>query len=50
MKHCRDRIDAYKRPRTNEIVTSLPKNALQKVLKRELRKAELAKRQGLAPS
>ncbi|MBI5882610.1 MAG: long-chain-fatty-acid--CoA ligase [Elusimicrobia bacterium] len=50
MKHCRDRIDAYKRPRTIEVVASLPKNALQKVLKRELRKAELAKRPGLAPS
>ncbi|MBI4679395.1 MAG: long-chain-fatty-acid--CoA ligase [Elusimicrobia bacterium] len=48
-KHCRERIDAYKRPRAIEIVESLPKNALQKVLKRELRRLELEKRQGLAP-
>ncbi|OGS01659.1 MAG: hypothetical protein A2V88_10865 [Elusimicrobia bacterium RBG_16_66_12] len=40
----RDRLDAYKRPRDLDIVASLPKNALQKVLKRELRERELAKR------
>ena len=37
-------FDAYKRPREVEIVTSLPKNTLQKVLKRELLKKELEKR------
>lgn len=40
---CRDRLDPYKRPRDLEIVPSLPKNALQKVLKRELRAKALAK-------
>ena len=40
----RERLDAYKRPRDVEIVESLPKNALQKVLKRELREREMAKR------
>ncbi len=40
----REKFDAYKRPRDVEIVESLPKNALQKVLKRELRDRELAKR------
>ncbi len=37
-------FDVYKRPREVEIVTSLPKNTLQKVLKRELLKQELEKR------
>jgi long-chain acyl-CoA synthetase len=42
----KERLDAYKRPRDVEIVDSLPKNALQKVLKRELRERELKKRAG----
>jgi len=44
LQYFRERLDAYKRPRDVEIVESLPKNALQKVLKRELRERELAKR------
>jgi long-chain acyl-CoA synthetase len=40
----KEKFDPYKRPRDVEIVASLPKNALQKVLKRELRERELAKR------
>jgi long-chain acyl-CoA synthetase len=44
MKFCRQKLDPYKRPRDLEIVSSLPKNALQKVLKRELRAQELARR------
>ncbi len=40
----KERLDAYKRPRDVEIVDCLPKNALQKVLKRELRERELKKR------
>lgn len=44
MQFFKDRLDAYKRPRDVEIVDSLPKNALQKVLKRELRERELKKR------
>ncbi|MFA6317168.1 MAG: long-chain fatty acid--CoA ligase, partial [Elusimicrobiota bacterium] len=50
LKHCKAKLDPYKRPRTVEILESLPKNALQKVLKRELRRTELEKRQGLASS
>ncbi|MDE2491305.1 MAG: long-chain-fatty-acid--CoA ligase [Elusimicrobia bacterium] len=46
MKFFRERLDAYKRPRDVEIVDALPKNALQKVLKRELRQRELDKRAG----
>lgn len=44
MQFARGKLDAYKRPRDIEIVESLPKNALQKVLKRDLRKRELEKR------
>jgi len=40
----KERLDAYKRPRDVEIVDALPKNALQKVLKRELRDREMKKR------
>lgn len=43
LQYFRDRLDPYKRPRDVEIVEALPKNALQKVLKRELRERELAK-------
>jgi long-chain acyl-CoA synthetase len=46
LQYFREKLDAYKRPRDVEIVESLPKNALQKVLKRELRERELAKRAG----
>ena len=45
----RERLDAYKRPRDVEIVEALPKNALQKVLKRELRERELRRRASPAP-
>ena len=48
LRFCRSRIDHYKRPRDIEIVESLPKNALQKVLKAELRRRELEKRRGRA--
>ncbi len=37
-------LDPYKRPREVEIVKALPKNSMQKVLKRELLKKELEKR------
>lgn len=45
MRFFREKLDAYKRPRDVELVDALPKNALQKVLKRELRDRELKKRQ-----
>ncbi len=45
MKHFREKLDAYKRPRDVEFLDALPKNALQKVLKRELRDRELARKQ-----
>lgn len=44
MKFIKENFDAYKRPREVEVVNSLPKNALQKVLKRELLRKELEKR------
>ncbi len=44
MKFCRAKFDGYKRPRDLEIVDALPKNALQKVLKRALRQQELQKK------
>ena len=44
MNFIRGSMDAYKRPREVEIVDSLPKNTMQKVLKRELLKRELEKR------
>lgn len=37
MRYCREKFDAYKRPRDVEFVDSLPKNALGKALKRSLR-------------
>lgn len=42
-RFAREKLDAYKRPRDIEVVKELPKNALQKVLKRVLREAELSK-------
>ncbi len=45
MKFFREKLDAYKRPRDVEVLDALPKNALQKVLKRELRERELKKKQ-----
>ncbi|HAT72233.1 MAG TPA: hypothetical protein DCS63_05395 [Elusimicrobia bacterium] len=44
MQYIKANFDAYKRPREVEIVSSLPKNTLQKVLKRELLRKELEKR------
>lgn len=47
-KFLKQHLDNYKRPRDFEFVDELPKNALKKVLKRELRKdavAKLAERQ-----
>ena len=44
---CRQRLDSYKRPRDIEIKESLPKNALQKVLKTVLRQQEVARRRAL---
>jgi len=46
LRHCRHRLDGYKRPRDVEIVAELPKNALNKVSKGFLRQRELARRQG----
>ncbi|OGS51746.1 MAG: hypothetical protein A3J79_08120 [Elusimicrobia bacterium RIFOXYB2_FULL_62_6] len=44
MRFIKASMDAYKRPREVEIVDTLPKNTLQKVLKRELLRTELEKR------
>ncbi|MCR4404013.1 MAG: long-chain fatty acid--CoA ligase [Candidatus Acetothermia bacterium] len=43
---CRERLAAYKIPRLIEFRDSLPKSAVGKVLKRELRQQELQKAQG----
>jgi len=48
LKFIRENFDAYKRPRDVEIVKALPKNAMQKVLKRELLRKELEKRAAAA--
>lgn len=42
-KFIRENLDPYKRPKDVEFVAELPKNALNKVLKRKLREAEIAK-------
>jgi long-chain acyl-CoA synthetase len=42
---CKDRMAGYKRPKEVEIRASLPQTAVGKVLRRELRDEELAKRQ-----
>ena len=42
-KFLKTHLDNYKRPRDFEFVDALPKNALRKVLKRELRKDAVAK-------
>ncbi|MEK7656680.1 MAG: long-chain-fatty-acid--CoA ligase [Elusimicrobiota bacterium] len=44
MRFIRENLDAYKRPRDVEFLDELPKNALQKVLKRVLRQKELERR------
>jgi len=46
MQYIRAHLDPYKRPREVEVVAALPKNTLQKVLKRELLRRELEKRAG----
>ena len=44
MQYIKANLDGYKRPREVEIVKALPKNAMQKVLKRELLRQELEKK------
>ena len=46
--YIKQNLDPYKRPKDIEIVSSLPKNSLQKVLKRELVRLELEKRAAAA--
>jgi len=43
MRFIKENLDPYKRPRDIEIVEKLPKNSMQKILKRELRKTEMEK-------
>jgi long-chain acyl-CoA synthetase len=43
---CKERMAAYKYPRVVEVVSELPKTATGKILRRELRDRELAKRSG----
>jgi len=42
-KFLKKNLDNYKRPRDIEFMDALPKNSMQKILKRELRKDALAK-------
>jgi len=44
-KFLKEKFDPYKRPRDVEFVAALPKNALQKILKRVLRQQEIEKLQ-----
>ncbi len=44
-RYCRERLAAYKVPREIEFVSSLPKSSVLKILRRELRERELARRQ-----
>jgi long-chain acyl-CoA synthetase len=41
---CKERMAAYKYPREIEFIDELPKTVTGKILRRELRAAELAKR------
>jgi long-chain acyl-CoA synthetase len=50
MRFARTNLDPYKRPREIEIVKSLPKNALNKVLKRQLRTRHAKKIKDLVPA
>lgn len=43
MTYCRQNLAAYKIPRQVEFVNELPKSAVGKILRRELRDKELAK-------
>jgi long-chain acyl-CoA synthetase len=45
LEHCRGRLARYKVPSTLEFIVSLPKSAVGKVLRRELKEAEEAKQQ-----
>jgi long-chain acyl-CoA synthetase len=45
LEHCRARLARYKVPSTIEFIVSLPKSAVGKVLRRELKEAEEAKQQ-----
>ncbi|HEX9259774.1 MAG TPA: AMP-binding protein [Acidimicrobiales bacterium] len=44
--HCKDRMAAYKYPRQVELVDDLPKTVTGKILRRELRAADAARRAG----
>ena len=45
-RYIKENLDVYKRPREIEIIENLPKNTLQKTLKRVLLETELKKRAG----
>jgi len=42
---CRDRLTAYKVPRTYEFIDELPKSAVGKILRKDLRAMEIAKKE-----
>ena len=41
--YCRDKLTAYKMPKQIEFMDDLPKSAIGKVLRRELKEMELSK-------
>ena len=45
IEHCKRHLASYKKPQSVEILSTLPKNAYGKVLKRELRDRHWAGRQ-----
>lgn len=45
LSYCRTKLTAYKVPRSVEFLEELPKSAIGKVLRRQLREMELNKRQ-----
>jgi len=44
---CKERLAVYKVPRVVEFMNSLPKSAVGKILRRELRELDRKKREGL---
>jgi long-chain acyl-CoA synthetase len=50
IRYCREQLAAYKVPRSVEFIEQLPKNAMLKTLRRELRDRELARTRTAGPA
>jgi long-chain acyl-CoA synthetase len=46
IEYCRDKLAAFKMPKEVEFVEELPKSAIGKILRRELKEREMKKRSG----